>query len=78
MIFALKYGFWETFLDYLCRRDFVIFCKSLAFIFLYTLAKNLVLHDLVHHLPHLVGMVELVNVHGGEVHYFLKTRNHSV
>ena len=26
--------------DFLCRRGFVIFCKSLAFIFLYTLAKK--------------------------------------
>ena len=30
--------------------------------------KNLELHNLVHHLPHQVGKVELVNVHG-EVHY---------
>ena len=36
-------------------------------------AKNLVLHDLVHHLPHQVGQVELVNVYG-EVH-FLSTQN---
>ena len=39
----------------------MIFCKSLAIIFLYTLLwqKNLVLHDLIFHLPHQVGQVEL-------------------
>ena len=30
----------------------MIFCKSLAFLFLHTLANNLVVLDLVHHLPH--------------------------
>ena len=51
--------------------------------------KNLVLHDLVHHLPHQVGQVELVNlpqkvgqvelvnVHG-EVHYVLKVKIYAV
>ena len=36
--------------------------------------KNLALHDLVHHLSHQVGQVELVvNVHG-KVHYYLKAK----
>ena len=38
-IFALKYDFWERLCDFLCRRSFVIFCKPLAFNFLYTLLK---------------------------------------
>ena len=52
---------WERFRDFLFRRGLVIFCKSLAIIFLYTLLwqKNLVLHDLIFHLPHQVGQVEL-------------------
>ena len=37
-------------MDFLCGRGFVIFCKSLAFIFLYTLAKKH--HDHIHHLTH--------------------------
>ena len=40
--------------------------KFQALIFLCTLAKYLVLHDLVHHLPK-----EVVNVHG-KVQFFLK------
>ena len=37
-----------------------------AFIFLYTLTKYLVLHDLVHPLPQQVGQVEPVNVHAAK------------
>ena len=34
---------------------------------------NLELNDLIHHLPHQVGQVDLVSVHG-KVHYDLKAK----
>ena len=38
---SFKHGFWESSCYFISIRGFVIFCKSLAFIFPYTLAKKI-------------------------------------
>ena len=53
------------------QERFCEFLKISSFhLYVHLIHVHLILHDLVHHLPHQVGQIELLNVHG-QVHYFL-------